>query len=187
LLRYEILFYAKVLFASFEVHIGVISTPANHIPAWASQNVVILNVGILKCSKMYITSTTHLNMTSLSSWIVYSSQSTYQYLHGLFTAPNPPISVFMDCLQLPFHLSVSSWIVYSSQSTYKYLHGLFTAPNPPISIFMDCLQLPIHLSVSSWIVYSSHSTYQTFLTVISVHKGMHIFIFTDLDLKIKTS
>ena len=63
---------------SFEVYAGVISTPVNHIPPWASQNVIILYVGILKCSKMYITSTTHLNMTSLSSWIVYSSQSTFQ-------------------------------------------------------------------------------------------------------------
>jgi len=63
---------------SFEVYTGVISTPENHIPAWASQNVVILSVGILKCSKTYITSTTHLNITTLSSWIVYSSQSTYQ-------------------------------------------------------------------------------------------------------------
>jgi hypothetical protein len=36
----------------------VISTPANHIPAQAPQNVGILNAVILKCSKMYITSTT---------------------------------------------------------------------------------------------------------------------------------
>ena len=63
LLCHEILFYAEIMFASFEVHAWVISTSANHTAVWAPQNVFILNAGILKFSKMYITSTTHLNMT----------------------------------------------------------------------------------------------------------------------------
>lgn len=105
LLCYEILFYAEGFFASFGVYTGVISTPANHIPAWASQNVVILNVGILKCSKMYTTSTTHLNMTSLSSQIVYSSHSTYQTFLIVISAHKRMHIFLLIDLNLPCHWS----------------------------------------------------------------------------------
>jgi len=93
----------KFFFASFEVYTGVISTPANHIPAWASQNIVILNVGILKCLKMYITSTTYLNMTSLSSWIVYSSHSTYQAFLTVISVCNCMHIFLLTDLNLPCH------------------------------------------------------------------------------------
>jgi len=103
LLCYEILFYAEVLFVSFEVYAGVISTPANHIPTRASQNVVILNAGILKCSKMYIISIMQLNMISLSSQIVYSSHSTYQtFLTSTSVHKCMHIFLFTD-LNLPYH------------------------------------------------------------------------------------